>query len=145
MPDENRPRVQVVCQQYSPQPTDVLCKKWIRNGKTVEFELPPFALPRSQLLKAFKSLDTLVDKYWEILVSELNVGQDELVSRTLREAIRHHKKVRDLDADHDVKKILKMSPPVRCYSFCSQDLCHYSSCVEKFQSYRRSNFRHCTS
>ena len=50
--------------------------------------LPTYAMRDQQIRDAAKQMDVLVDAQYDTLVHELGIGQDEIVVRTLKEAIR---------------------------------------------------------
>jgi hypothetical protein len=96
-PPSVRPQITVNCQEFIPLPTDVLWKRWNREDRQITLNLPPYAIPHGQLAKVNRSFDRMLEEHWHLLVSELELGEDELVSRTLVEAIRHSDKVSYLD------------------------------------------------
>jgi hypothetical protein len=98
-PAATRPKVSIICQEFSPLANDVLFKKWTRSSETVTLTLPAYAIPPKLLTRTSKSLSTCVDENWELLVGELEFGQDEVIKSALREAIRcHHKSTTIHDA-----------------------------------------------
>lgn len=90
MPPSQRPTISVVCQQFSPLKDDVLFKKYVRGDDTISIILPAFAIPQNFLVKTAKQLRNCVDKNWDMLANELELGQDELIATALQEAIRCH-------------------------------------------------------
>jgi hypothetical protein len=89
-PAAMRPKVSLTCQEFSPLVGNVLCKKWTRNSETATLTLPAYAIPCKLLMRTSKSLSACVDESWELLVCELEFGQDEIIKSALREAIRCH-------------------------------------------------------
>ena len=59
-----------------------------------DIELPTYAMQDYQIRDAAKQMDLLVDAQYDTLVHELGIGQDEIVMRTLKEAIRQADNVR---------------------------------------------------
>ena len=54
----------------------------------IDIYLPTYAMQDCQIRDAAKKMDELVDAQYDTLVHELGIGQDEIVVRTLTEAIR---------------------------------------------------------
>ena len=61
---------------------------------TFKIDLPTYAMKDHQIRDASKQMDVLVDAQYDTLVHELGIGQDEIVMRTLEEAIRQADNVR---------------------------------------------------
>ena len=53
-----------------------------------DIRLPTYAMKDYQIRDAARKMDELVDAQYTTLVHELGIGQDEIVVRTLKEAIR---------------------------------------------------------
>lgn len=87
---ETRPRIEIVVQNFVPVPEDVLHKKWVRGNEIVTFDMPAYAIPPKQKKRALQALEACFNLYWDVLVSEFNLGQDELVSAALDEGKRIH-------------------------------------------------------
>lgn len=90
MPPSQRPTISVICQQFSPLQDDVLAKKYVKGDETISIILPAFAIPHNFLVKTTKQLRICVEKNWDMLADELELGQDELIAAALQEAIRCH-------------------------------------------------------
>lgn len=97
-PATTRPTVNITCREFSPFPDDVLFKKWTRHSETVALKLPPYAIPGNLLKRTSTALSAYVYDSWDLLVSELEFGQDELIKLALREAIRCHHGSKMIDA-----------------------------------------------
>lgn len=85
---QSRPRLQISCCQHDPLPDVRRNKSWTKGGMKIDIYLPTYAMKDSQLRDAAKEMDELVDAQYTTLVHELGSGQDEIVVRTLTEAIR---------------------------------------------------------
>ena len=53
-------------------------------------------MTKSQYSKTFKLLDSLIAAEYDNLVAELAIGQDDIITRTLTEAVRQASKVSNL-------------------------------------------------
>ena len=91
---QSRPRLQITCCQHDPLLGVRHHKSWRKGIERVNIYLPTFAMKDHQIRGAAKQMDALVDAQYETLVHELGVGQDEIVMRTLEEAIRQADNVR---------------------------------------------------
>ena len=83
------PRLEVLCRRFLPSENDPLSKDW--NGGRKKFSITPFAIPPKQIAETSKNLDALLDKNYDMLVAELQIGQDDIVCRSLAEASRNAK------------------------------------------------------
>jgi hypothetical protein len=94
---QDRPRVEVVCQEFDPMkapPQISLSKSWISHGKKIDLRLPAYAIPPRELNKVAAELDLFLENNWQQLASELIWSQgDNIVSSTLLEAVRNNGKV----------------------------------------------------
>ena len=68
-------------------------KSWMKGTCRKDIRLPNYAMPRRQCIETAKKLDVLVDTAYKALVGELAAGQDDIVSRTLTEAVRQAESV----------------------------------------------------
>lgn len=90
---ESRPCLKVICRKYSPIPGTRCSKSWTKGTEKIDIHLPTFAIRERQYAETVKCLDDLLDAGYEKLVTELAIGQDEIVSWTLEEAVRQAKTV----------------------------------------------------
>lgn len=85
----------MICRPYEPLEGESCSKSWLKGIDRIDIHLPTFAIPASKLTETAQNLQMLVELNYEMLVNELRVGQDEIVSCTLEEAIRQANKVRN--------------------------------------------------
>lgn len=85
---QSRPRLHITCCQHNPLPGVRHNKSWTKGVMRVDIYLPTYAMKDHQIREASKQMDGLVDAQYDTLVHELGIGQDEIVMRTLKEAIR---------------------------------------------------------
>lgn len=90
---QSRPRFLVTCRQFPDTPGIRSVKSWTKGSDKIDIHLPNFAMTYHQCSEAGKRLDELVEAQYNKLVAELAVGQDDIVSMTLAEAIRQAEKV----------------------------------------------------
>ena len=93
---ESRPRLKVACREFRSTPEIRSIKSWTKGTCKIDIHLPNVAMTAHQCSEAAKELDLLVDAQYEKLVGELAIGQDDIVSLTLTEAVRQADKVSDL-------------------------------------------------
>lgn len=92
---EARPRLKVICREFHDTPGIRSTKSWTKGTVKIDIHLPNFAMTKSQRSETAKNLDALVDAEYDKLVSELAAGQDDMISRTMAEAVRQAEKVSD--------------------------------------------------
>ncbi|CAF9928416.1 MAG: hypothetical protein ALECFALPRED_004053 [Alectoria fallacina] len=85
---ESRPRLQIVCREHTPIPGVRSSKSWTKGADKIDIPLPTYAMTGFQLRETAKKMDELVDRQYATLVAELGIDQDEIVARTLSEAVR---------------------------------------------------------
>lgn len=90
-PPESRPKLEIVVQNFVPDPTDVLHKQWVRDGQIIRYDMPAYAIPPKQKKAASRAVEQCFKHHWDTLVNEYTVDQDELISAALQEAKRLHK------------------------------------------------------
>ena len=93
---ESRPRLNIVCREFPATPGIRSFKSWTKGTEKIDINLPNFAMTRHQCSQTAKNLDALVDREYNKLVAELAADPEEIVSRTLTEAIRQAGKVNNL-------------------------------------------------
>ena len=90
---ELRPRLELVCREFPDTPNIRSVKSWTKGSRKIDIHLPNCVMTTRQYTETAKNMDALVEAEYEKLVSELAIGQDDIVSRTLSEAVRQSKKV----------------------------------------------------
>ncbi|OAP64476.1 hypothetical protein AYL99_00448 [Fonsecaea erecta] len=90
MEPSRRPTISVICQAFTPLPTDTLGKKYVRGDETVTILLPAYAIPGRYLKRTMTQLLATVERNWSMLANELELGQDELIAASMKEALRIH-------------------------------------------------------
>ena len=93
-PPESRPRLKIHCREHTPIPGVRTSKSWTKGSNKIDIDLPTYAMTEFQLREAAKKTDELLDTHYAALVAELGMGQDEIVTGTLLEAVRQADKVR---------------------------------------------------
>ena len=90
---ESRPRLKIVCREFPATPGIRSFKSWTKGTDKIDINLPNFAMTRHQCSETAKNLDALVETEYQKLVAELAADPEEIVSRTLAEAVRQANKV----------------------------------------------------
>lgn len=93
MSPESRPRLRVRCREFPFTPGIRTSKSWTKGTYKIDIHFPNFAMTRWQYLEAAKSLDALVKAEYDKLVRELAIGQEDIISGTLKEAVRQAERV----------------------------------------------------
>ena len=90
---EWRPRLKLICREFPETPGIRSVKSWTKGSRKIDIPLPNCVMTTRQYTEASKNMDALVEAEYERLVDELAIDQDDIVSRTLSEAVRQAKKV----------------------------------------------------
>ena len=90
---EWRPRLKLVCREFPETPGIRSVKSWTKGLQKIDIHLPNCVMTTRQYAETSKNMDALVEAEYERLVTELAFNQDDIVSRTLSEAVRQAEKV----------------------------------------------------
>ena len=83
----------MVCKEFPATPGIRSVKSWTKGTEKIDIDLPNVAMTSRQYSDTARNLDTLVETEYEKLANELAIGQDDIVSGTLKEAMRQAEKV----------------------------------------------------
>ena len=98
---EFRPRLKLICREF-PETPEIRCvKSWTKGSQKIDIRLPNYVMTSRQYIETSRNMDALVETEYERLVTELAIGQDDIVTRTLSEAVRQAKKVSNL-SEHGI-------------------------------------------
>ena len=90
---ESRPRLKLICREFPETPEIRSVKSWIKGSHRIDIRLPNYVMTSRQYIETSRNMDALVETEYERLVKELAIDQDDIVTRTLSEAVRQAKKV----------------------------------------------------
>ena len=90
---ELRPHLKLTCREFPETPGVRSVKSWTKGSRKIDIHLPNCVMTTRQYAETAKNMDALVEAEYERLVTELAIDQDDIVSRTLSEAVRQAKKV----------------------------------------------------
>ena len=93
MSPDLRPRLEVVCQEFLHSPEIRTVKSWTKGTLKIDINLPNYAMPPRQYRDTARNLDEMIEVGYRNLVSELAAGQNDIISRTLTEALRQAESV----------------------------------------------------
>ena len=88
-----RPRLMLICREFPETPGIRSVKSWTKGSQKIDIHLPNCVMTARQYTDTSKNMDALVEAEYERLVTELAIDQDDIVSRTLSEAVRQAKRV----------------------------------------------------
>lgn len=85
-----RPRLEVVCQEFPDTPGVRTIKSWTKGTRRVDIHLPKYAIrpDSTEYRDTGRKLDELIEVGYRDLVGEVAAGQNDIISRTLTEALR---------------------------------------------------------
>ena len=88
-----RPHLKLTCRVFLEKPGIRSVKSWMKGTEKIDIPLPNCVMTARQYTETSRNMDALVQAEYKRLVSELAIGQDDIVSQTLSEAVRQSEKV----------------------------------------------------